>query len=500
MSPSGASSSKLNKIALLYDASQAVISTFDLDEVLSRILSIAGDYFHLKYVAVLLLDPVSGELHVRSHAGYEGAASNPLPAGVGLIGAAASSRRPVYAPDVSKDPRYFAGISTTKSELALPLVVRDEVVGVLDCQSEQLNFFDAETIDLLTLFSTQASVALQNARLYSQEQRKAAQLEAINLIARQTTAVLEIDELLQRVCTYLLQAFPVDHVAVLLLEGHNLVFRAHRGHLSPTYKQGAALPAMNGLCRRALENGRPVAENDVSTSPDYIPGFEETRSELCIPLLSFGQTVGVLCLESAKLGAFDAADVPPLESVADICANAIQNAHYFEGVRRMAYVDGLTGVFNRRYFETRIAEEIERAKRYSAAMALIMIDIDHFKLLNDEFGHLMGDDVLRQMSTIFTQNVRKVDVACRYGGEEFAIIVPETSGDDASSVAQKLRKAIQNHVFPGLPHAITISAGIASCPANGTSRDELVKAADAALYAAKQAGRNTVVASSTIVR
>jgi len=499
MSFAGPPSSKMNKIAVLYDASQAVVSTFNLDEVLSRILAIAKDYFHLKYVAVLLLDPATGELHVRSHAGYEGSASNPLPSGVGLIGAAVAGRRPVYVPDVSKDRRYFAGIASTKSELALPLVVRDEVVGVLDCQSEHLNFFDAETIDLLTLFSTQASVALQNARLYSLEQRKAAQLEAINLIARQTTAVLEIDELLRRVCTYLLQAFPVDHVAVLLLEGENLVFRAHRGGLTPTFKEGAALPAMNGLCRRALEKGRPVAENDVSTAPDYIPGFEETRSELCIPLLTFGQAVGVLCLESAKLNAFDPADVPPLESVADICANAIQNAHYFEGVRRMAYVDGLTGVFNRRYFETRIAEEIERARRYSGAMSLIMIDIDHFKQLNDEFGHLMGDDVLRQMSTIFTQNVRKADVACRYGGEEFAIVVPEISAEDAFGVAHKLRKTIQNHPFPGVPRPITISAGVASYPANGVTRDELVKAADEALYAAKQAGRNTVVPSPSNV-
>ena len=490
----------MKKIALLYDASQAVISTFDLDEVLVRILSIARDYFHLKYVAVLLLDPVTQELHVRSHAGYEGEAGRPLPAGVGLIGAAAASRRPVYAPDVSQDPRYYAGISTTRSELALPLVVRDEVVGVLDCQSEQLSFFDPETIDMLTLFSTQASIALQNARLYSQEQRKAAQLEAINLIARQTTAVLEIDELLGKVCTFLLQAFPVDHVAVLLLEDDNLVFRAHRGSLTPTFKLGSVLPHGSGLCREALRSGQPIVENDVSASSQYMAGFVETRSELCIPLLSFGQMVGVLCLESAKLKAFDSGDVPPLESVADICANAIQNAHYFERVRHMAYVDGLTGVFNRRYFEIRIEEEIERANRYSGAVSLIMIDIDHFKRLNDEFGHLMGDDVLRQISTIFTQNLRKIDIACRYGGEEFAIIVPETTGEDAFSVAEKLRKAIQNNVFPGVPRPVTIAAGVATCPANGGSRDDLVKAADEALYAAKQAGRNTVVASSSIVR
>jgi diguanylate cyclase (GGDEF)-like protein len=476
-----------------------VISTFDLDEVLNRILAIAREYFHLKFVAVLLLDPKAQELHLRSHLGYEGSPWS-VKVGEGLIGTAAATRRPVHAPDVTKDPRYYNGIKGTRSELSLPLIARDEVLGVLDCQSEQFNFFDPETIDLLRLFSTQASIALQNARLYSQEQRKAAQLEAINLIARQTTAVLEINELLRRVCEFLLQAFPIEHVAVMLLEEDKLVFRAHSGRMTTQYKVGTPVPDGGGLCREALATRQPVLCNDVSKTVHYIKGYEETQSELCIPLLSFGQIVGVLCLESDKLNAFDSVDVRPLESVADICANAIQNAHYFERVRHMAYVDGLTGIFNRRYFEIRVLEEIERAKRYSGSVSLVMMDIDHFKRLNDEFGHLMGDDVLRQISTLFSQNLRKVDVGCRYGGEEFAIIVPETTGEDAYYVAEKLRKVIETSVFPGVPRPVTISAGVASYPANATNRDELLKAADEALYAAKQSGRNTVVPAASIVR
>jgi diguanylate cyclase (GGDEF)-like protein len=312
--------------------------------------------------------------------------------------------------------------------------------------------------------------------------------------------VLEIDELLRKVCTFLLQAFPVDHVAVLLLEDEKLVFRAHKGHLTPLLREGTPLVDSDGICKQTLRSGKPIMVNDVSEAKGYIQGFAETQSELCIPLVSFGQVVGALCLESDRANAFDQGDVPALESVADICANAIQNAHYFERVRHMAYVDGLTGVFNRRYFEIRVTEEIERAKRYTGAMSLIMIDLDHFKRLNDEFGHLMGDDVLRQISTIFTQNLRKVDVACRYGGEEFAIIVPETTGEDAYYVAEKLRKAIQTAVFPGVPRPVTISAGVASYPVNGEARDELIKAADEALYQAKQSGRNTVVASAGILQ
>ncbi len=166
-----------------------MLSTFDLDEVLQRILGIAHDYFHLRNVAIMLLDRQSQQLYVRSQIGWDkGQDTIRLPLGHGITGAAAVKKQPVYAPDVSQDERYFCSAKTTHSELAIPLMVRDEVVGVLDCQSERVNHFDDETIDLLTLFSNQASIALQNARLYSLEQQRARQLQAINAIAQQTTA------------------------------------------------------------------------------------------------------------------------------------------------------------------------------------------------------------------------------------------------------------------------------------------------------------------------
>jgi len=488
----------MQKIAILYDASQAVISTFDLDEVLSQIISILRDYFHLHHVGIMLMDPETQELHVRTHAGWNKESEQiPLRAGHGLIGTAAKLKRPIYAPNVADDPRYIMTIPSTRSELAIPLIVRDEVVGVLDCQSDDIDFFDTETIDLLTLFSTQASIALQNARLYSQEQRKARQLEAINTIARQTTGVLEIDELLRKSCDVILESFSVDHVAILLNQGDTLVLRAHKGKLTPRIPQGGELSPGTGLCARAMQTGRPVVENDVLAVTGYVPGFAETRSELCLPLVSLGETLGVLTLESSHANAFQAGDLQPLESVADICAVAMQNARYVERVKQMAYVDGLTGMFNRRYFEMRIAEELERAKRYQGGFAVIMIDIDNFKRLNDDFGHLLGDEVLRQMSSIFGQNVRKADVACRYGGEEFVVITPHVAGESGMAIAEKLRRVCETWHFPGVPRAVTISAGVASMPEQGVSRDELVRAADGALYAAKQAGRNRVVAAVT---
>ena len=486
------------KLAVLFDAGQAVLSTFDLDEVLQRILAIARDFFHLPNVAILLLDREARQLCVRSQVGWDtGKDKICLGEHEGITGASVLKKRPVYAPDVTQDRRYICAAQSTRSELAIPLMVRDEVVGVLDCQSDRLDYFDTETIELLTLFSTQASIALQNARLYSLERQRARQLEAINTIAQQSTAVMELEELLVRVCAVIQKAFQVSHVSLLLREEGDLVMRAHQGTLTPSVPPNGRFPASQEPWSRVIAASGTIVEKDLSGLPEPLRLFKECSSRMSIPLISFGQTLGVLTLHSTQPNAFRESELQSLESVADICANSIQNAHYVERVKQLAYLDGLTGIFNRRFFELRILEEIERARRYGTGMAVVMADIDEFKKLNDEFGHLLGDEVLRQVSSLFHQQLRKVDVVCRYGGEEFAILLTQISTQQATAITEKLRRLVEKFQFPGVPRTITISAGVASFPTHGKTRDEMIRAADSGLYAAKQAGRNRVCLASS---
>jgi diguanylate cyclase (GGDEF)-like protein len=488
----------MQKIAILYDASQAVLSTFELDEVLQQILLIARDYFHLTDVAILLMDKEKQELRPRA-AQARGATYEDVrvPVGSGVTGAAARQKRPIYSPDVTKDERYICSNPATRSEVAIPLMVQDEVVGVLDCQSQDVDHFDKDTIDLLTLFSTQASMALQNAKLYSLERQRARQLEAINAIAQQATAVLDQEALLAKVCVLIQQSFQVGQVSVLLREEDELVLRATHGGFAGTSATGLRLSAGSGPWGRCVAEARTIIENrfDDDAAPSVLS--TEAHSLMSIPLVSFGQTQGVLVLESPTPNQFSQSECPPLEAVADICATAIQNAHYVERVKQLAYLDGLTGIFNRRFFELRIVEEIERARRVNSGMAVLMVDIDQFKRLNDEFGHLLGDEVLRQVSSVFHQQLRKIDVVCRYGGEEFGILLSQTNPQHALGVAEKLRRMVESWAFPGVPRQVTISAGVASFPTHGSTRDELVKAADAGLYAAKQSGRNRVLLGPT---
>jgi diguanylate cyclase (GGDEF)-like protein len=488
----------MQKIAVLYDASQAVLSTFELDEVLNYILAIARDYFHLQTVAILLVEPGTDRLEVRSHIGAAACESHHHKTGEGIIGNAARLKRPLCVPDVSKDSRYIPCVPTTRSELAIPLMVRDQVVGVLNCESEKENFFDPENVDLLTLFSTQASMALENARLYTLEQKRTAQLEAINAIAKKATAVLDLNDLLAKVCVLVRQTFKSEQVSIMMKEDSNLVLSAFDGSLTLAIAEDERIPVAKCLAGQAIDTNKTVFENDVKKSSRYVPIFTESFSRMCIPLVSFEKALGVLALDSSKAMSFHESDVQPLESVADICVTAIQNAQHVDRVRQLAYIDGLTGIFNRRFFEMRIAEEMERARRYDGSLAVIMIDIDNFKKLNDEFGHLLGDEVLRQVSSVFSLQLRRIDVVCRYGGEEFAMLLPQTTAEQALSVAEKLRREVADWQFPGVPRAVTISAGTAAYPAQGSTRDELVRAADAALYAAKQQGRNRVCAAPMV--
>lgn len=480
----------MQRVTILYDASQAVLSTFDLDEVLRQILAIVRDYFNLENGSILLLDEMDDELYVRTFFGSQDDVSNVrIPLNKGICGMAATQKRPIYIPDVSKEPNYVPGIRTTRSELAIPLKVQEMVVGVLDLQSDELDHFNTETIDLLTLFAAHASLGIQNAKLYSLVQRRAAQLEAINALAKQTTVELDIKDLLERFCNQLPKSFPVDSVAVFLRDEEGaLVLQANNQSLKSDFENDQLLERLKS-CPMVRDACDSVVSRAIECESPCIRG---SHAEVCLPLVSFGANIGVLVCGSRSHKRFSVNDVQALESVADILATALQNSIYVEKVRQLASRDGLTGMLNRRAFEERIVDEITRTERYGGSLAVLMIDIDHFKAVNDEFGHLLGDEVLKHAAAIFSHHLRKVDPIFRFGGEEFAIILPSTTLESAAGVAEKLRRQFHAHAFSGIPRPVTISIGVAALPEHGSTRDALVRAADKALYQAKQEGRDRV--------
>jgi len=178
--------------------------------------------------------------------------------------------------------------------------------------------------------------------------------------------------------------------------------------------------------------------------------------------------------------------------------SALTNAHKYDAIRRQVVTDHLTGLYNRRYFTKRADEEVQRALRHQTPLSLLMADVDHFKLVNDTYGHATGDRVLQTVAAVIRDALRGTDICARYGGEEFAVLLPQTAGENAFSVAERIRVTLGQTRYTGLglpPDAcVTISLGVATCPGDATGRDELLELADKALYRAKDAGRDKVCA------
>jgi diguanylate cyclase (GGDEF)-like protein len=208
-----------------------------------------------------------------------------------------------------------------------------------------------------------------------------------------------------------------------------------------------------------------------------------------------GRLLGVLNLQRSAPEAFAAEEVELLAAVADQAAMAIQNARLHAETVALSITDALTGLANRRHLFRQLEQEVARAARFRTQVSVVMLDLDHFKHLNDASGHLAGDAVLRQVAEVLRGQVRRVDVVARYGGEEFCLVLPQVGKTDAVEVAEKLRRSIAEQAFGAWPAGhITASAGVAHLPGDATTLEGLLEAADAALYASKHRGRNRVTA------
>lgn len=220
----------------------------------------------------------------------------------------------------------------------------------------------------------------------------------------------------------------------------------------------------------------------------------------CTTVLDRGNLMVIFCASGEKLEKLSQEDRLMLAAVANDLTVAVENSELYKLTKKLSITDELTGLFNYRYLLQRMDEEIERARRFARPLSLLMIDADNFKLYNDTHGHIAGDGALADLATVLRGAVRDIDVVCRYGGEEFAVLLPETGSEGAFVTAEKLREAVAAHRFPdgegGASQRITISVGLTSYPGSAGDREGLLRQADHALYTAKRTGRNRVSAWS----
>ncbi len=221
----------------------------------------------------------------------------------------------------------------------------------------------------------------------------------------------------------------------------------------------------------------------------------QTHESLLVPVVAEDNIVALMRMERSSKPSFSTDELRFLEAVANQTALALEKAKLIAFLENLSITDELTGIANRRHFEWRLAEEVERARRYQYPLSALMLDLDHFKRVNDTYGHQIGDIVLQQIAQRLKRVLRRTDFLARYGGEEFVVLAPQTPADRALILAERLRQVIAESpisVSPDLQLRITISIGVAVFPEHAQNGNELVRAADEALYKAKQTGRNRV--------
>jgi two-component system cell cycle response regulator len=261
-----------------------------------------------------------------------------------------------------------------------------------------------------------------------------------------------------------------------------------------SHRDSSSIASMVAKNKLALPAGGEWRERDVPvfSAPMRIKG----DSLLVLPLLVKDEVIGTFALAAKRAGAFPGDRREMLGVIANQVAISLQNARMYQIVEEQATTDGLTGLVNHRTFQERFSAMLARAERQDQAVALLLTDIDHFKKINDNYGHPTGDDVLRRVAALLRTCARKVDVPARYGGEEFALVLEATDRDGARDLAERIRQEVSELVFESSmgKFGATLSLGIAVYPHDGRQKAELIKNADLALYAAKHGGRNRATA------
>lgn len=318
-------------------------------------------------------------------------------------------------------------------------------------------------------------------------QEQAGREIAVNRIATAIRQSLELDEILQTVVNEVGAAIGEKSCALLVepeADEQPVVYL--RGELSEDDR--ATISSDLEAFQKRLRNNPQPHVRDGGASAD---GWSE-NPQIVVPMCFLNQFVGVLLVQADETTrVWQESELRLLQTVADQAAIAIKHARLYVKSQQEALRDGLTGVFNRRFFEMQSEREFKLAERKNSSFAVVMIDIDKFKSINDTHGHAVGDRVLKSTAQLLISSLRSFDTLARYGGEEFVVILPQVTISEAEQISTFLRRAVETAATPELPF-ITASFGVAVYPNHGKTLPELLRAADSALYLAKRSGRNRV--------
>jgi len=313
---------------------------------------------------------------------------------------------------------------------------------------------------------------------------------------------LSVDELAAELVYPIPRALNASYVSLLLPSNGSFVSQFNNQLVGVNRPSALRLRQDSPIVKWLRENNGPLFTRLLDTAPQFSKLAQAERSaiqdrniRLLVPMWNNDRIIAILAVGPKQQGSYSKADITLLTNVSQELAMTMANAQLYDLTRDRVHTDDLTGLLSHGYFHRRVDEEISRCSRLGNIFSVLFLDVDLFKSYNDAFGHLAGDDILREITRHITGSIRSIDIPCRYGGDEFAVILPESSLDDAYNVAERIRRKVEAEMdSKGI--AITCSIGVASWPTSGATKEALLTAVDSALYLSKQAGRNQVYLAS----
>jgi diguanylate cyclase (GGDEF)-like protein len=351
---------------------------------------------------------------------------------------------------------------------------------------------------------------MENKEEIAELKRQIERLSLFHEVGKALASTLDLQKILQTVMEKISDFLQPDTWSLLMLDeaSQELYFEIAIGAGAHKLKD-VRLKLGEGIAGWVAQHGEPLLIEDVKRDPRFSRRFDEltqmdTRSVVCVPIRGREKILGVIELVNC-LGreSFHQEDIPILKSLADYSAIALENARYVQRIHELTITDDCTALYNARHLNFVLDAEIYRSTRYNYEFSVIFLDLDHFKQINDTHGHLVGSKLLWMIGDIIKGHLRLIDYAFRYGGDEFVVLLPQTTKKNSLMVVRRLKDLLNSKVFftdEGLNIKVTASFGVASFPGDGRTRKELLRMADEAMYLVKNTTRNNIAVAGEGIR
>jgi diguanylate cyclase (GGDEF)-like protein len=418
--------------------------------------------------------------------------------GAGILSEAVEKQKHIYSDNMMEILRLGLPDEVT-SVHAFPIVTKDKMARLLGVFNSRLSQDD---VDIIAELCKVVSFILRLRDFHDSYEKRKKDMDILNTVITRLNEVKEPEELYETIMDMSVHLAHAERGSLMLMENGNayLSIKAAKGINKKLLKE-IKIKVGEGVAGKVFGEGIPLMVYDIEKDERVLlprkPSYK-TSSFVSIPLKLGEKAIGVLNISDKMEGeVFSEEDMTLLGSFASYASIALERSMYYSLVghlRELSITDSLTGLFNKRYFEERFFEELQRSERHNLSFSLAMLDIDDFKLFNDTEGHLSGDEVLKNIANIAKESTRVIDIMARFGGEEFAIIMPQTEKDEAFFVAERIRKSVREQLFHTWTYfpkeRITVTVGVATFPSDGKGMKDLIQNADRALYKGKKDGKD----------